>query len=123
MALLGLTWLALPLTLFPLAQQRIVSSLTGMINGSTPLFVAAVATVLLRRLPGPRQRLGLAIGVVGLFLVALPSLGKGSSSVLGVLLVVAAGPAMASRSTSPRRCSSATAFCPCCGVPKPWRWC
>ncbi len=89
-ALLGLTWLALPLSLFPLAQQRIASSLTGMVNGSTPLFVAAVATVLLHRLPGRRQRLGLAIGVLGLFLVALPSLGKGSSSALGVLLVVAA---------------------------------
>lgn len=88
--LLGVTWLALPLTLFPLAQQRIVSSLAGMINGSTPLFVAAIATILLRRPPGSRHRVGLGIGVVGLFLVALPSLGKGSTSAVGVVLVVAA---------------------------------
>jgi hypothetical protein len=35
-AALGVTWLGIPLSLFPLAQQHIDSSLAGMINGSTP---------------------------------------------------------------------------------------
>src|SRR5947209_1633847 len=37
-ALLGLLWLALPLTMFPYAEQRVSSALTGMMNGANPLF-------------------------------------------------------------------------------------
>jgi len=40
--LLGLIWLALPLSMFPLAEQRVSSALTGMLNGANPLFVAIV---------------------------------------------------------------------------------
>jgi drug/metabolite transporter (DMT)-like permease len=89
-AALGVTWLGIPLSLFPLAQQHIDSSLAGMINGSTPLFVATVAAVLLRRLPSRRQVVGLGLGTTGLLLVASPALGEGASSALGVGLVVGA---------------------------------
>src|SRR5262249_58453641 len=50
--LLGLIWLALPLSMFPLAEQRVSSALTGMMNGANPLFVAIVAAAFSRRLPG-----------------------------------------------------------------------
>ena len=52
--LLGLVWLALPMTMFPIAEQWISSSVTGMLNGALPLFSAAIASILLRRLPGRR---------------------------------------------------------------------
>jgi drug/metabolite transporter (DMT)-like permease len=89
-AVLGVTWLAFPLAMFPFAEQRVSSSLTGMLNGSTPLFVAAVASVLLGRLPGRHQLAGLAVGFVGVILIAAPSFGEGSSSAFGVLLILLA---------------------------------
>jgi drug/metabolite transporter (DMT)-like permease len=89
-AVLAVTWFAFPLTMFPFAEERVSSSLTGMLNGATPLFVAAVATILLRRLPGRYQIIGLVVGFTGVLLIAAPSLGDGSSSVVGVVLVLLA---------------------------------
>lgn len=89
-AVLAFTWFAFPLTMFPFAEERVSSSLTGMLNGATPLFVAAVATILLRRLPGRYQIVGLVVGFTGVLLIAAPSLGDGSSSVVGVVLVLLA---------------------------------
>src|SRR5579862_4947169 len=37
-ALLGVLWLAFPLSMFPFAEQHVSSALTGMLNGATPLF-------------------------------------------------------------------------------------
>ena len=89
-ALLGLLWMAFPLSMFPIAEQHVSSSLTGMLNGATPLFVAAVATILLRRLPGPAQLAGLAVGFTGVVLIAVPSFGEGSSELIGVAMIIAA---------------------------------
>jgi drug/metabolite transporter (DMT)-like permease len=38
--LLTVLWIAFPLGLFPFAEQRVSSALTGMLNGATPLFTA-----------------------------------------------------------------------------------
>ncbi|HVP61268.1 MAG TPA: DMT family transporter [Myxococcaceae bacterium] len=86
--LLGLIWLALPLSMFPFAEQRVSSALTGMLNGANPLFVAIVAAGLSRRLPGREVLVGLAVGLAGTLLVAWPSLRLGGSSVDGVLLIL-----------------------------------
>ena len=88
--LLGLIWLAAPLSLFPFAEQRVSSSVTGMLNGATPLFVATVASVLARRLPPGRQLLGLVIGFLGVVLIAIPTLDDGDSSLVGVVMIFAA---------------------------------
>jgi drug/metabolite transporter (DMT)-like permease len=89
-ALVGLVWMAFPLTLFPLAEQRVSSALTGMLNGANPLFTALVATLLTRRLPNRGILVGLGVGLLGAVVMALPSLGEGSSSVFGVVLIVLA---------------------------------
>ncbi len=88
--LLGVVWLAFPLSMFPFAEQRVSSALTGMLNGATALFTAAVAAFLARRLPSRGIAMGLAVGLAGAVLVAWPSLGEGRSSVDGVLLILAA---------------------------------
>jgi drug/metabolite transporter (DMT)-like permease len=88
--LVGLVWMAFPLSMFPIAEQHVSSSVTGMLNGALPIFAAAIASILLHRLPGTRQRWGLAIGTVGVILIGLPSLTEGSSSAFGVLLIVLA---------------------------------
>ncbi len=89
-ALIGLVWMAFPMTMFPIAEQWISSSVTGMLNGSLPLFAAAVAALLLRRLPGRNQLVGLAVGFAGVVLISLPSLRGGSRTALGAGLVVLA---------------------------------
>lgn len=88
--LIAVVWMAFPLSMFPIAERHVSSSVTGMLNGAMPIFTALVATVLLRRLPGVRQRVGLAVGTVGLALVGFPTLTEGASSALGVLLILVA---------------------------------
>ena len=88
-AALGVLWFAFPLSMFPFAEQHVSSALTGMLNGATPLCVAAVASVLARRLPERGTLAGLVVGFGGAVVMALPALG-GSSSAFGVTLIVAA---------------------------------
>ena len=89
-AALGLIWIAIPISLFPIAQQWIDSSVAGMINGAVPITTAIWATALLRRLPGRRQMLGIAIGFLGVVAIFLPELGDSSATALGTGLVTLA---------------------------------
>jgi len=88
-ALLGVLWLAFPLSMFPFAEERVSSALTGMLNGANPLFTAVVAAALARRAPSRRLAAGLSVGLAGTVLVAWPSLHEGRSSLDGVLLTLA----------------------------------
>lgn len=88
-AALGVLWLAFPLSMFPFAEQRVSSALTGMLNGATPLFVAAVASVIAHRLPERGITLGLVVGFGGAVVMAIPALG-GSSSAAGIAMIMAA---------------------------------
>ena len=89
-AVLGVVWLAAPLTVFPFAEQHVSSSVTGMLNGGTPLFAATVASIIGRRLPPVGQMIGIAIGMSGIVLIAVPTVSEGSSSAFGVALIVGA---------------------------------
>jgi drug/metabolite transporter (DMT)-like permease len=89
-ALLGLLWMAFPLSLFPFAEQRISSALTGMLNGMVPLFAVAVAAILARRSPSRGVLAGLAVGFGGGVLMALPSLKEGGNGLDGVLMILVA---------------------------------
>jgi drug/metabolite transporter (DMT)-like permease len=89
-AALGIIWLAIPLSLFPIAQQWIDSSVAGMINGGVPITTAMWATLLLRRLPGRRQLIGIGIGFIGMVAIFIPELSDSSATALGTGLVVLA---------------------------------
>jgi drug/metabolite transporter (DMT)-like permease len=89
-ALLGVVWFAFPLSMFPHAEQRVSSALTGMLNGATPLWTAIVAASMSRRLPPRGVIAGLGVGLAGVVLIALPGLGEGRSSTTGLLLIFAA---------------------------------
>ena len=88
--LLGLIWIAIPLTLFPIAQQWVDSAVAGMLNGAMPIFTAILASILLMQLPGKLQMAGLVVGFAGIVAVALPSAQTGSTAALGVGLVLVA---------------------------------
>lgn len=87
---LSLLWIAVPMTLFPFAEQRISSGLAGLVNGSLPVFVAAIGAIMLRRAPGRLQRVGLVSGFVGVGAIAAPALSAGSSEAVGLLMVFVA---------------------------------
>jgi drug/metabolite transporter (DMT)-like permease len=89
-SLLGILWLAFPLSMFPYAEQHVSSALTGMLNGANPLFTAIVASVLVRRAPSRGIVLGLGVGIAGAVLAGWPTIHEGRSSAFGVLLILAA---------------------------------
>lgn len=89
-AALGVVWVAVPFTLFPLAQQWINSAVAGLLNGATPVLVALVSVFMVRVVPKGTQLLGLVIGFTGIVLVSLGSAGEGSSQARGVVLVLLA---------------------------------
>ena len=89
-ALVGVLWMAFPLSMFPYAEQRVSSALTGMLNGAVPLFTAIVAAGMSRRWPSRGIAAGVAVGLAGGVMMALPTVGQGRSTALGVLLILAA---------------------------------
>jgi drug/metabolite transporter (DMT)-like permease len=90
LAVLSITWVVLPFTLFPLAQGSVNSAIAGMLNGAAPIFTAVIATMLLRRPPGPRQLVGIPVGFAGVAAIALSAATGGPSQALGVALIVVA---------------------------------
>lgn len=88
--LVGVLWFAFPLSLFPFAEQRVSSALTGMLNAAVPLSTAMVAAAIAGRVPERRVIAGLSVGLLGAALIAWPAIHRGQSSVEGVLLILAA---------------------------------
>lgn len=88
--LLGVIWMAVPLTLFPVAEQWISSALAGMLNGGMPIVTAVVATALGLRRPARPQVVGLVVGFVGVALISAPSLALGGRDATGVALILVA---------------------------------
>jgi drug/metabolite transporter (DMT)-like permease len=86
---LAFLWMAFPLSMFPFAEQRISSALAGMLNGAVPLSAAIIASVIAGRMPSRGIMNGLAVGLAGVVLMAIPDLGDPSSAA-GVLMVVIA---------------------------------
>ena len=88
--LLSVIWVAVPFTLFPIAEQHINSSVTGLLNGATPIFAATVAAILLRQKARGPLLAGIIVGFFGIVFISLPSINDGASEARGVLLVLLA---------------------------------
>jgi drug/metabolite transporter (DMT)-like permease len=87
---LSVVWVAVPFTLFPLAEEHINSAVTGLLNGATPLFAGMFAALLFDRVPRGPQRAGIAVGFLGITCVSLGSASDGGSAIVGVVMVLAA---------------------------------
>jgi drug/metabolite transporter (DMT)-like permease len=87
---LSIAWVAIPFTLFPLAQGSVNSAIAGMLNGAVPIFAAVIASILHRQAPGSRQLIGIPLGFLGVAAIALSAAGEGSSQVVGVVLILVA---------------------------------
>ena len=88
--LLGVTWMAFPLTLFPIAQQWIDSSLTGMLNSAMPVSTVVVTALIFRQPSGRIQLVGVGVGLVGVALIGAPEASTAGTTAAGVILAVIA---------------------------------
>jgi drug/metabolite transporter (DMT)-like permease len=92
LAVLGLAMSVLPFILIGWGEEHISSALASVLNACTPLFAAGFAAALLGERLRPPQLAGVAIGFLGVAVVA--GVGGGDlagSSLLGSLAVVLAG--------------------------------
>jgi len=90
LALLGLLWMAIPLSLFPLAQTWIDTSIAGMMNSGMPVATLLAGSILFGASTHRIQIAGVVVGIVGIFMVGLPSASAGDTGLVGVVLVVLA---------------------------------
>ncbi|MBY5161180.1 DMT family transporter [Salsipaludibacter albus] len=91
LVLLAVTWVVVPFTLFPIAEQHVNSAVAGILNGATPIWAALVGAVWFGRPSRGLQRIGLVVGFVGMVVVSVSSSGAGGdTAVLGIVLVLVA---------------------------------
>ena len=88
--LVGLFGTVMPALLFAFAEQRVESSVAGMVQSAAPLFVLGLSIVMLRRVPAPTVLIGLVVGLLGGVLIALPNVTGADAEPLGVTLVLIA---------------------------------
>jgi drug/metabolite transporter (DMT)-like permease len=87
---MSVLWVAIPFTLFPLAEQHVASAVAGMVNGGLPILAALFGSLMLRRPPTLVQVLGLVLGSVGVGAIAISAAGEGSSETIGVAMLLLA---------------------------------
>jgi drug/metabolite transporter (DMT)-like permease len=79
-----------PALLFAVAETELDSAVAGMLTSAAPLLSLAVASIMLRRLPGVFQAVGITLGFGGIVLMTAPSLGGADAAPTGVALVLVA---------------------------------
>jgi drug/metabolite transporter (DMT)-like permease len=78
--ILGFIWMAMPFFLFPLAEKTVASSIAGMMNGALPVVVAVITAIWVRKAPSIQRTIAVAVGFIGITLIAAPSIREGSSA-------------------------------------------
>jgi len=76
-----------PAWLFAQAETELDSAVAGMITAGTPILALVVASLLLWKLPGRAQVVGISLGFVGILLMSLPSLVGADATPTGIALV------------------------------------
>jgi drug/metabolite transporter (DMT)-like permease len=90
-AFTGLIWMAIPFLLYPIAEQTVNTSITGMLNGSLPIVTTLVAAVYTRTMPSRLRRVAVTVGAAGIAMISLSSVGGDHGADLrGVLLLLLA---------------------------------
>jgi drug/metabolite transporter (DMT)-like permease len=79
-----------PALLFAVAETELDSAVAGMLTSAAPLLSLAVASIMLHRLPGAFQAVGITLGFGGIVLMTAPSLGGADAAPVGVALVLVA---------------------------------
>ena len=69
-ALVGLLWMSLPFYLFAASEETISSSLAGLINGSTPIFISIVGVLFFSQKITNVQKFYLILGFAGIYVLS-----------------------------------------------------
>jgi len=88
--ILGITYMTVPFYLFALAEKTITSALAGLINGSTPIFVALIAIFFYKEKVTVLQKILIATGFVGVVVLSTGSQGIIYGSSKGILYALVA---------------------------------
>jgi drug/metabolite transporter (DMT)-like permease len=89
---LSFVQVSVPLSLIALGEERISSSLTGILVASAPIFTFLLAFALSGEQRASTASLaGVAIGIVGVAMLLGVDAGGGSDAVLGGIMVIGAG--------------------------------
>jgi drug/metabolite transporter (DMT)-like permease len=89
-AVVGLVGSGIPAALFATAQQKLDSSLAGILNSLTPLFTMLISLFVLKKKIASRQKWGIIIGFCGaLLLISSRGFDRESSFVHALLIVLA----------------------------------
>ncbi len=81
---------AAPALLYAVAETELDSAVAGMITSGVPILSLAIAALMLRRLPGRPQTIGIGLGFLGIVLMTWPSLRGADATPVGVGLVLLA---------------------------------
>jgi drug/metabolite transporter (DMT)-like permease len=79
-----------PAWLFARAETSLDSAVAGMITAGTPVLTLVIASVLIGRMPGRSQAIGIGLGFIGIVMMTMPSLVGAEATPLGVALVLLA---------------------------------
>src|SRR5262249_4239916 len=90
-AFTGLSWMAIPFLLYPIAEQTVNTSVTGMINGALPVVTAAVTAMFTRTMPSAYRIAAVCIGSLGIAIILLTSISSDKGAdVKGIVLLLIA---------------------------------
>lgn len=89
LAITSLLWMAGPFLLYPIAEQTVSSSITGMVNGGLPVVTAVVTALFTRTTPSRLRMLAVVVGAAGIAIISLASLEDDAGAGLGGLLLLA----------------------------------
>lgn len=70
LSLVGILWMSFPFYLFAKAEETITSSLAGLINGSTPIFISLIAVLIFKDKILKKQIIYLFTGFIGIYFVS-----------------------------------------------------
>lgn len=90
---------AAPVLLLALAEERIPSAVAGMMTCTLPIATAVVAALETRSRPKRDRSIGLAVGLVGIALIAAPNLSLFRGEAIGVMLVLGSNVSVAISAT------------------------
>ena len=90
LSLVGLLWMSFPFYLLAKAEETITSSLAGLINGATPIFVSLIAVLVFKNKITKKQILYLITGFVGIYFVSFGFSNAFGELNLGTLLALLA---------------------------------
>lgn len=74
-AVTGLLWMGIPFLLYPVAEQTVNTSITGMLNGGLPVVTTVVTAAFTRTMPSRRRIAAVTLGATGIAMISLASMG------------------------------------------------